>query len=140
MFYRTQVQCCRLWPSCFFYQQFIVIVSVSLWEQSLPHNQALFTAHIPAVLSEEPNSVPPPSRTLQWSCRGEGRGTQGSTFADLGKVSHNRYFFKTSRQTSSLTVTWVKKRGGRRKKTKKMHSSHVHLLSFNRNQIHFPKH
>lgn len=80
--------------SLFFYQQFIEIGSASLWDQSLPHNQALFRAHIPVVLREEPNSVPPPSRMLQWSCGGERRGMQGSISVDLGEVSQAGYFSK----------------------------------------------
>lgn len=60
-----------------FYQQFIEIVSTaSLWEQSLPHSR-LHSEHIPVALSEKSNAVSP-TRMLQWSCRGERRGTQGS--------------------------------------------------------------
>lgn len=48
----------------------------SLWEQSLPHSR-LHSTHIPVALSEKSNSVPL-TRMLQWSCRGERRGMQGS--------------------------------------------------------------
>ncbi len=39
-----------------FYQQLTEIVSVSLWERSLPHS-GFHSVNIPVVLSEEPNFV-----------------------------------------------------------------------------------
>lgn len=62
-------------PALAFYQRFIEIVSASLWEESLPHTR-LHSAHIPAVLREEPNAVPL-TRMLQWSRKRREEGYAG---------------------------------------------------------------